>query len=245
MQLYAGIHISDGKSVNPNDLHYLKNSIITIDPVKLALHWQELGATYLHIIDLDAAAMGYPVNEETIRNILDVVHIPVQYGGGLRNIKDIDSYLNMGVSRVIVSTRAIQNPNFLKEAIQLFGAEKILMGIDADKGMVAIEGRAKVSNFNSLTLALQAEELGVKTVVYTDVVCATKVKGPDVENTKELIDRTHLDVIYSGGIASLQDLKAMRDIGVSGVMIGAALYTNKIKLQEAVTMYERNGQGKI
>ena len=105
MQLYAGIHISDGKSVNPNDLHYLRNNILTLDPVKLALHWQEMGATYLHIIDLDAASMGYPVNEETIKDILDVVQIPVQYGGGLRSIKDIDSFLNMGVSRVIVSLR--------------------------------------------------------------------------------------------------------------------------------------------
>ena len=180
MQLYAGIHISDGKSVNPNDLHYLRNNILTLDPVKLALHWQEMGATYLHIIDLDAASMGYPVNEETIKDILDVVQIPVQYGGGLRSIKDIDSFLNMGVSRVIVSTQAIHNPNFLKEALQIFGPEKILVGIDADKGMVAIEGRAKVSTFNSLTLAQQVEKLGVRTVVYTDVVCANQVKGPDI-----------------------------------------------------------------
>lgn len=245
MQLYAGIYISDGKSVNPNGLHYLRNNIITIDPVKLALHWQEMGATYLHVIDLDAATTGYPVNEETIKDILDVVHIPVQYGGGLRTIKDIDSYLNMGVSRVIVSTQAIQNPNFLKEAIQIFGADHILVGIDADKGMVATHGRAKISNFNSLTLAQQVEQSGVKTVVYTDVVCATKVKGPDVENTRELIDRTHLNIIYSGGIASLQDLQNMKDIGTDGVMIGAALYTNKIKLREAVTLYERGGQDEI
>ena len=242
MKVYAGIHISDGKSVNPNDLHYLRNNIITLDPVKLALHWQEMGATYLHIIDLDAATMGNPVNEETIRNILDVVHIPIQYGGGLRSIKDIDSFLNMGVSRVIISTKAIQNPNFLKEALQIFGPEKILVGIDANKGMVAIEGRAKLSTFNSLNLAQQVESLGVRTIVYTDVVCANKVKGPDIINTKELINHTHLDVIYSGGIASLQDLKNIQDAGVNGVMIGAALYTNKIKLKEAIMLYERGGQ---
>ena len=242
MQLYAGIHISDGKSVNPNDLHYLRDNILTLDPVKLALHWQEMGATYLHIIDLDAAAMGYPVNEETIKDILDVVHIPVQYGGGLRSIKDIDSFLNMGVSRVIISTQAIYSPNFLKEALQIFGAERILVGIDADKGMVAVEGRAKISNFNSLTLAQHVEQLGVRTVVYTDVVCANQVKGPDIINTKELIDHTHLDVIYSGGVASLQDLRNIRNAGVHGVMIGAALYTNKIKIKEAVMLYERGGQ---
>lgn len=242
MQLYAGIHISDGKSVNPNDLHYLRDDILILDPVKLALHWQELGATYLHIIDLDAAAMGYPVNVETIRNILDVVHIPVQYGGGLRSIKDIDSFLNMGVSRVIISTQAIHNPNFLKEAIQVFGPEKILVGIDADKGMVAVEGRAKVSTFNSLSLAQQAEKLGVRTIVYTDVGCANMVKGPDIINTKELVDHTRLDIIYSGGVASLQDWKNIRNAGVSGVMIGAALYTNKIKLKEAVMLYERGEQ---
>ena len=242
MQLYAGIHISDGKSVNPNDLHYLRNNILTLDPVKLALHWQEMGATYLHIVDLDAASMGYPVNEETIKDILDVVHIPVQYGGGLRSIKDIDSFLNMGASRVIIGTQAIYSPNFLKEALQIFGPEKILVGIDADQGLVVIEGRGKVSNFNSLTLAQQVEKLGVRTVVYTDIVCANQVKGPDIINTKELIDHTHLDIIYSGGIASLQDLKNMRNAGVGGVMIGAALYTNKIKLKEAVMLYERGEQ---
>lgn len=239
MQLYAGIHISDGKSVNPNDSHYMRNNIITLDPVKLALHWQEMGATYLHIIDLDAAAIGYPVNEETIQNILDVVRIPVQYGGGIRTIKDIDTFLNMGVSRVIIGTQAIENPNFLKEAVQTFGSDRILVGIDADQGMVAIEGRAKISNYNSLTLAQKVQSQGVKTIVYTDIVCATKVKGPDIENTRELIHCTHLNIIYSGGISSLQDLDDMQKIGADGVMIGAALYTNKIKLKEAVTLYER------
>lgn len=241
MQLYAGIHISDGKSVNPNDLHYLRNNILTLDPVKLALHWQEMGATYLHIVDLDAASMGYPVNEETIKDILDVVHIPVQYGGGLRSIKDIDSFLNMGASRVIIGTQPYI-VRFFKRSLQIFGPEKILVGIDADQGMVVIEGRGKVSNFNSLTLAQQVEKLGVRTVVYTDIVCANQIKGPDIINTKELIDHTHLDIIYSGGIASLQDLKNMRNAGVGGVMIGAALYTSKIKLKEAVMLYERGEQ---
>lgn len=245
MQLYAGIHISDGKSVNPNDVHYLKNSIMTLDPVKLALHWQEMGATYLHVIDLDAVAMGYPVNEETLKNILDVVNIPVQYGGGLRNIKDIDSFLNMGVSRVIVGTKAIQNPKFLKEAIQLFGPERIIVEIDADKGMINAVGSGQIRNFNPLTLAQQLEGFGVQTVVYTDVVCATQVRGPDIENTEVLIDKTNLDIIYSGGIASLNDLKQMKNIGADGVMIGAALYTNKIKLKEAVSIYERGEQVEI
>ena len=207
MQLYAGIHISDGKSVNPNDVHYMRNSIMTLDPVKLALHWQEMGATYLHIIDPDAVAMGYPVNEETLKNILDVVKIPVQYGGGLRNIKDIDSFLNMGVSRVIISTEAIRNPNFLKEALQIFGPDRIIVGIDADKGMINAEGPGRIRNFNPLTLAQQLERLGVETIVYTDVVCANRVKGPDIENTQVMIDKTNLDIIYSGGIASLNDLK--------------------------------------
>ena len=118
----------------------------------------------------------------------------------------------------------------------------VLVGIDADQGMVVIEGRGKVSNFNSLTLAQQVEKLGVRTVVYTDIVCANQIKGPDIINTKELIDHTHLDIIYSGGIASLQDLKNMRNAGVGGVMIGAALYTSKIKLKEAVMLYERGEQ---
>jgi phosphoribosylformimino-5-aminoimidazole carboxamide ribotide isomerase len=239
MKLYAGIHISDGKAVNPDDLCHMEQHVPTPDPVKLALHWQEMGATCLHVIDLDAAAMGYPVNEPTIKAIVDAVEIPVQYGGGLRTIKDIDTYLNMGVSRVIVSTEAIQNPHFLQEALHLFGADKILVGIDADKGMAIIEGRAKIGSYNSLTMAQQMEELGVKTVFYTDINAASDRQGPDVENTRELINRTHLKVIYAGGIASLQDLRYMQETGVNGVMVGAALYTNRIKLGEAVKLYER------
>ena len=146
MKIYAAIHISNGKSVNPNDLHYSQNSIITKDPVKLALHWQEMGASMLHLIDLDAASMGYPVNEETVRDILDAVSIPVQYGGGLRTIKDIDDYLQMGVSRVIISTQAVQDPKFMKEAVGIFGADKVLIGIDADRGMAVSNGREKISN---------------------------------------------------------------------------------------------------
>ena len=239
MRLYAGIHISDGKSVNPDDLVYQKNKIITLDPVLLALHWQDMGAQYLHIIDLDAVTMGYPVNDETIHNIVDAVDIPVQYGGGLRTIKDIDYYLNMGVARVILSTQALQEPHFLKEAVQLFGADRILIGLDADNGMVFVEGRTKISNFNVLTLAQEAEKSGVHTCVYTDVNCSSKINEPDLENTRELIEHTHLNVIYSGGITSLQDLKNMEKIGAAGVMLGGALYTNKIKLQEAVMLYER------
>ncbi|MEE1243829.1 HisA/HisF-related TIM barrel protein [Frisingicoccus sp.] len=239
MQLYACIHISDGKAVNPNDLYYTRNSRVTLDPVQLALHWQEMGATYLHLIDLDASAMGYPVNDVTIKKIADAVDIPVQYGGGIRTIKDIDMYFNMGVSRVIVGTQAVQNPHFLREIMQTFDKDRILAGIDVNQGIVTDGGRGRVGNYNSLTLAQQLEREGIRSIVYTDVGCEMSVKGPDIENTKEIIRRTHLDVIYAGGIASLQDLKNMQDIGTCGVLIGAALYTDKIKLQEAVRLYER------
>ena len=239
MKIYAAIHISNGKSVNPNDLHYSQNSIITKDPVKLALHWQEMGASMLHLIDLDAASMGYPVNEETVRDILDAVSIPVQYGGGLRTIKDIDDYLQMGVSRVIISTQAVQDPKFMKEAVGIFGADKVLIGIDADRGMAVSNEREKISNFNVITLAKQAELSGIRSVVYTDVVCAKEVRGPHLDDVREFIEKTHMNVIISGGIASLSDIRDIQKLNADGVIIGAALYTNKINLSEAVSLYER------
>ena len=243
MQLYAGIHISDGKCVNPNKAHYLKNHLITSDPVKLALHWQEMGATYLHVVDLDATTMGYPVNGPIVRDIANAVHIPIQYGGGIRTIKDIDAFLTMGVSRIIIGTQAILNPHFLKEALQIFGKERIVVGIDADNGMVAIEGRARISNFNSITLAQNVEKIGVDTIIYTDVLCSINMNGPDIENTKEMINRTHLNIIYSGGITSLQDLDNLKKCGADGAMIGTSLYTNKIRLDEAITLCKRGGKG--
>lgn len=239
MKIYAAIHISNGRSVNPNDLHYSQNSIITNDPVKLALHWQEQGASMLHLIDLDAASMGYPVNGETIQDIVDTVSIPVQYGGGLRTIKDIDNYLNMGVSRVIIGTQAIQDPRFLKEAASIFGADKILVGIDADRGMAVSNGREKITNFNVITLAKQAELSGIRTVIYTDVVCAKEVRGPHLDDVREFIEKTHMDVIISGGIASLSDIRDIQELNAHGVILGAALYTNKIHLTEAVSTFER------
>lgn len=239
MKIYAAIHISNGKSVNPNDLHFSHNSIITKDPVKLALHWQEQGASMLHLVDVDAAAIGFPVNEETVKNILEAVHIPVQYGGGLRSIKDIDNFLNMGVSRVIIGTQAVQNPKFMKEAAGIFGPDKVIVGIDADSGMAVSEGREKISNFNVLALAKQAEASGIRTVVYTDVVCAREVRGPKLLDAKELIDKTHLNVIVSGGVATLTDIGNVQKLGAAGVVIGAALYTSRINLSEAVAVYER------
>ncbi len=235
MQIYPGVHISNGKAVNLKAY----GEIITRSPVKMACQWENEGATYLHLIDVDGATSGYPMNEAAIKDILGHVHIPVQYGGGLRSIKDIDNYLNMGVERVVISTKAVQNPNFIKEAVNVFGADRIVVSIDTMNGMVTIEGREKVSNFNALTLALNMERYGVNNIIYTNVSKVGSYQGADVINALELIKKTRMNISLSGGIGSVDDLDEVEKIGAHGVVIGTSIYTQRLKLSDIIKQYER------
>ena len=161
-------------------------------------------------------------------------------GGGVRSIKDIDNYLNLGASRVIIGTMAVLNPQFVKEAVNVFGADKIIVGIDAKDGMVTFEGRGKISNYNAVTMANHMKNFGVRTIIYTDVSRAGMLNGPSIENTKELQSKAgNIQIIMSGGITKLSDLEAVSTTGVHGVIIGSSLYEGKMDLSEAISIYER------
>ncbi|WP_455716648.1 1-(5-phosphoribosyl)-5-[(5-phosphoribosylamino)methylideneamino]imidazole-4-carboxamide isomerase [Anaerosporobacter sp.] len=239
MQLYPAIDIRNGQCVRLRQGLFHDQLIYSNSPVKVAKQWENQGATFIHLVDLDGALHGHGVNEDVIKEITSAVSIPVQVGGGIRTIKDIENKIHLGVNRVIIGTKAVENPAFIKEAINMFGADRIVIGIDAKNGMVAIEGWEKVSNYNAVTLALNMKDLGVKTIVYTDIAKDGMLQGPNVECTKEMVDVTGLDIIASGGVSSLKDLESVNQVHVHGAIIGKALYENRIDLDEAIRLFEK------
>lgn len=206
-------------------------------PVRVAKSFQEAGAAFIHIVDLDGALAGHSVNEDVIRAIVDNISIPVEVGGGIRSVQDIENKLNMGVGRVILGTKAAENPYFIKEAVLRFGQDKIVVGIDAKNGMVATDGWEKVSNYNAVQLALEMKEMGVKTIIYTDIARDGMLLGPNLVHTREMVEKTQMDIIASGGVSSMKDLDDLNAIPVYGVVVGKALYENRIHLGEAVQKY--------
>ncbi len=239
MQLYPAIDIKNGHCVRLRQGQFQDSQTYSLSPVSVAKQWEDSGATFIHLVDLDGALVGYGVNEAVIREIAQTVKVPVQVGGGIRSIKDIENKLNLGVKRVIIGTKAVEDPGFVKEAISSFGAESIVVGIDAKDGFVAVEGWEKVSTHNAIDMALSMKAIGVKTIVYTDISKDGMLSGPNIPHTKNMVDVTGLDIIASGGVSSLKDLEMVDSINVQGAIIGKALYENRIDLAQAISLFER------
>lgn len=238
MQLYPAIDIKNGQCVRLRQGLFQETQIYSSNPVKVALSFLEQGATYIHMVDLDGALMGYSVNEEIFKTVVKETGLPIQVGGGIRTIKDIENKLEAGISRIIIGTKAVENPAFVKEAVSAFGADKIVVGIDAKDGMVAIEGWERVSSISAQELALKMKDYGVKTIVYTDISKDGMLQGPNIEQTKAISDATGLDVIASGGVSSLKDLEMISLSGVHGAIIGKAIYENRVNLAKAIELFE-------
>ncbi len=239
MKLFPAIDIKNGQCVRLRQGSFQEVLVYSDIPLNIAKQWEACGASFIHIVDLDGALVGHSVNDEVIKSIVAEVRIPVQVGGGIRSIKDIENKLSLGVNRVIIGTKAVKDPGFIKEAIALFGAERIVIGIDAKDGRVAIEGWEKVSNYQAVALALEMKSYGVKTIVYTDISKDGMLQGPNITHTKELVETTGLEVIASGGVSSFKDLEQLEEIKVYGAIVGKALYENRIDLAAAVKLYEK------
>ncbi|NLY48093.1 MAG: 1-(5-phosphoribosyl)-5-[(5-phosphoribosylamino)methylideneamino]imidazole-4-carboxamide isomerase [Clostridiales bacterium] len=239
MKLFPAIDIKNGQCVRLRQGNFRDMLVYSDLPYKIARQWESMGASYIHVVDLDGALAGRSVNEEAIREIVRNVSIPIQLGGGIRSIKDIENMLNLGVSRVIIGTKAVSDPGFMKEVISLFGPEHVIAGIDAKDGIVAVEGWERLSRYNAVNLALEMKKMGVETIVYTDISKDGMLQGPNIQYTAEMVEATGLNVIASGGISSLKDLEMLRDCGVYGAIIGKALYENRIDLKQAIELFEK------
>ncbi len=237
MKLFPAIDIRNGQCVRLRQGQFHDAEVYSHTPVNVAKSFEAAGAAHIHIVDLDGALAGRSVNEEVIRNIVQAVSIPVEVGGGIRTVQDIENKLNLGIGRVIIGTKAVESPQFVRESIRRFGADKIVVGIDAKNGMVATDGWEKISSYNAVQLALEMKELGVKTIVYTDISRDGMLQGPNIELMRDMVMHTGLDIIASGGVSSMKDLDDLNSVPVYGVIIGKALYERRIHLGEAVKKY--------
>ena len=233
MRIYPAIDIQDGKCVRLFKGSFSDVTVYGNDPVEMAKKWESQGGEFLHVVDLDGARYGQGKNAELIRKICMALQIPVQTGGGLRTMEDIESRLSCGVSRVIIGTKAVRDEDFVKEAVERFG-EKIVIGIDAKDGFAATEGWEEVSSFRAVELAKKMSALGVSDFVYTDIATDGTLAGPNVPAMREMAESVPANVIASGGIGSYEHIRALRPTGVEGVIVGRALYTGNVSLSEAI-----------
>jgi phosphoribosylformimino-5-aminoimidazole carboxamide ribotide isomerase len=238
MILYPAIDLKDGKCVrllkgNMNAATTFPNS-----PAEQARIFATQGFQWLHVVDLNGAFEGHSVNRDAVKSILESVSMPVELGGGIRNMAHIEHWLNAGVSRVIIGTQALRDPDFVKQACKSFPG-KIAVGIDAKKGMVAVDGWANVSEVRAVDLALGYEDAGVCAIIYTDIDRDGVMQGPNIPETVALAERISTPVILSGGVSSIQDLlaiKAFAHSGIEGAIIGRAMYDGAIEPEQALKL---------
>jgi phosphoribosylformimino-5-aminoimidazole carboxamide ribotide isomerase len=215
---------------------YKKVTVYSKDPVEVAQRWESLGAKRLHVVDLDGAKTGIPANLDIIRQIIQTLKIPVQVGGGIRNLPLIREMIDIGADRVILGTTAVNNPNLVNNICSQFGA-RIAVALDVKGGKVASEGWLKTSGRDPIALAKEAVKLGVKRFVYTNIKRDGMLSGPDLEGLKELAQATKVPVIASGGISSKEDVeavKALESFGVEGCIIGKAFYSGAVKPEDVL-----------
>lgn len=238
MRIYPAIDIKDGKCVRLLKGQFDKVTVYGDNPAEMAKKWEQEGGEFIHVVDLDGAKHGHGVNAEIISEICSTVNVPVQTGGGIRTMEDIEKKLSCGVSRVIIGTSAVRDADFVRKAVEKYG-DKIVIGIDAKDGMVAVEGWEEVSEFGAVEFAKKMESLGVKTVIYTDIATDGTLMGPNVDAMREMVGNTNMDIIASGGIGNIEHIKSLIPTGVEGVIVGKALYTENIKLADAVKIGEK------
>lgn len=238
MQLYPAIDMKDGQCVRLTQGLFDNVKVYSQDPGEMARLWVSQGADFLHLVDLDGALAGLSVNEPVIRRIVETVDVPVQVGGGIRSRETVEAMLELGVRRVIIGTKAVKEPEFVKELTKTFGPERIVVGVDAKDGMVAVEGWEKVSQVTALDLCMQMREYGVRHVVYTDISRDGMLSGPNVAATRKLTEETGMDIIASGGVSCMEDLQELFDQGIKGAIIGKALYEKRLDLGEAVRRFQ-------
>ncbi len=242
MLIIPAIDLKEGKCVRLEQGLMDKATVYSDDPATTARHWESQGAELLHVVDLNGAFAGVPKNLDAIKAIRSAIKIPIEVGGGIRDISTIDSLVSIGIDRIILGTAAIENPAFVREACEKFPG-RIIVGIDAKDGLVAIKGWAEVTKVKAVDLAKQMQDYGVIAVIYTDIKRDGMLSGPNLEATKALAKALHIPVIASGGVHTMKDIEnllTIRHAGVSGVITGKAIYSGSLNLREAIIFVRMN-----
>ncbi len=238
MIVIPAIDLKDGRCVRLEQGLMERDTVFCDSPAEQAHAWQEQGAELLHIVDLNGAFAGEPRNRSSIEEIVRAVTIPTQLGGGIRDLATIEAYLSLGIGRVILGTAAQRNPLLVEDACRRFPG-RIVVGIDAKNGMVAVQGWAEVTDVSARELALRFEGYGVAAIIYTDIARDGMLSGPNIEATQELAEAISIPVIASGGVSTLADIAGLMAIeasGVTGVITGKALYTGAFSLADAIAL---------
>lgn len=236
MRIYPAIDLHNGEAVR---LYKGDYDLVTGygDPVLSAKKFKEMGASFIHLVDLDGAKEGKSKNLEAVKRIINEVDIDLELGGGIRTKEQIKNLLDLGLKRVILGSIAL-NLEFVKDAIDTFGADKIVIGIDCKNKKVATHGWLENTDIDYIEFALKLKEIGVKTIIFTDISKDGTLEGINLEQTKELVNKTNLDIVASGGAKSELDVKKAKDIGCEGIILGKSIYSNQINLSEIIKKYE-------
>lgn len=245
MVIFPAIDIRGGKCVRLFKGDFAQETVFSDKPEEMAAKWEAQGGKFLHLVDLDGALAGRSVNLDVVKKIVETVNIPVELGGGIRTMENIDEVLALGVQRVILGSVAVKNPALVKEACQKYG-DRVVVGIDAKDGIVAVDGWGVSGDVEVTVLAKEMAKAGVKTIIYTDISRDGTLSGVNVEATARLARESGIKVVASGGVKSLDDIKALLPYekdGIEGVIVGKSIYTGSLDLQEAVALVESAGTG--
>ncbi len=234
MEIIPAIDLKNGRCVRLFQGDFNQETVFSDDPLAMALSWQEQGGHRLHLVDLDGAVQGKPVHLDVISSIVQALDIPVQVGGGIRDMASADAWLGAGVDRVVIGTAAVRDPDMVQEVCRKHGSQRVVVSVDAKEGLVALQGWKETSSVTVLELAEQMAEIGVVRLLYTDIARDGALTGPDMGTNAKLASETGLAIQASGGVSSVEDIKGLLPTGVEGVIVGRALYTGAVSLAEAV-----------
>lgn len=243
MLIFPAIDIRGGKCVRLLKGDFARETVFSDDPAAMARKWQQQGAQFLHLVDLDGALAGKSENLATVRAILSVVTIPVELGGGIRTMANIDEVLALGVRRIILGSVAVHDPDLVKAACAKYG-NRVVVGIDAKDGIVAVDGWGVSGNVQVGTLAKAMAEAGVRTIIYTDIARDGTLEGVNVEATARLARESGVQIVASGGVKSVEDIRALKAYekdGIEGVIVGKSIYMGTLDLQEAIEIAGEEG----
>ena len=233
MELIPAIDIRDGKCVRLYQGDFNKETVYSKSPSDVAVRWETAGATSIHIVDLDGAKAGIPVNLDLVESIVSSVHVKVQLGGGIRTLESVRKASSAGVSRIIMGTTAVQDPKTLQKICEEIGSEAFVVSIDAKDSKVVINGWTQDSTLDVFDLIKRIESMGVKRFVYTDVIKDGTLTNPNFKTLEQIANKTSLNMLVAGGISSIKHLITLSELGVEGAIVGKAIYTGDIDIHQA------------
>ena len=244
MVVIPAVDIKDGKCVRLEQGLMYKETIFSDHPEEIALEWERRGAERLHIVDLDGAVYGKPFNKKDIKKILDAVSVPVELGGGIRDLDTIEKYINLGIDQIIIGTIAYKKLHLVEEACKRYPG-KIIVSIDAKNNYVSVEGWTESTSITAIDLAKRFENMGIAAFIYTDIQRDGMRSGPNIDGIRKFARSINVGVIAAGGVSSIKDivdLLTLQKDGVSGIITGRALYDGSIALEEAIDIIDKERQ---